>query len=864
MTVTRAWVDAASSASADWLVRTSWQAGVLIVALVAIQLVLGHKRLAPRWAYALWMLVVVRLLMPAVPQSPWSVFNLKAPSWAREMREASPAREHRVAEATRPRVDDSRLPQGTRVTVGIIDGPERHVTSSVVLPTANASHVASAPVSSTQSVNWKQALAIVWIGGAGIAIARVLAVLLASRRRIRKGAAADTKTLDLLDRCRREMGMGERTAPRIVLTDAVSGPALFGFVRPVLLVPPKLLRELSREELRFVLLHELAHLRRRDPLANALLVLASAVHWFNPLVRFALARLRAERELACDELVMSRVEHSPATAGPAESYGQAVLRVAQTLRPSRRTRRVPVAAVGMIHTRSQLRRRIAMIATYTPPAVTGRRSSRLPRVALPVLLVLLVASCALTDGATKPAAKAADKPAPETGAAKSDAPSAGPASPSIPANAEPAGHTDATMQSVLDRNLPELKFDGQPFSDVMNFLRDVSNVNLVVDWRGLEAAGIDRNTPITENVHNIPFAKALQIVLDDAGGGTTKLGYTIDGNILKVTTQEEISKNTVTRVYDIRDLLVEIPDFENPRHANTPAPQTRPADPAKRRADHIEQICDLIKESVDVDSWRENGGSVGSMRELDGQLIVTQTEVNHRDLAKLLEQLREPRSLQVVVETRFVTLDPTALDDSLRQKLAPSFETQVGKPGVSFLTDDDVQALLRASNQSKESTIVTAPRLTLFSGQRAYVTVATQRAYVSSYSLEREHDGKSRWEPNISVTEAGVEVDVSATVSADRKNVMLTLRPELTRLVALRDEPFKGPADAPKDLFVQVPQVTAQRLQTSASVPDRQTLLLGGVVADVDATGQPSTRPTGNLYILVKPTLLAQREVAAK
>jgi type II secretory pathway component GspD/PulD (secretin) len=252
------------------------------------------------------------------------------------------------------------------------------------------------------------------------------------------------------------------------------------------------------------------------------------------------------------------------------------------------------------------------------------------------------------------------------------------------------------------------------------------------------------------------------------------------------------------------------------------------------------------------------------MRELDGQLIVTQTQVNHRDLAKLLEQLREPRSLQVSIEARFITLDPTKLDESLRQKLSPSFEGKADKPGVSFLTDDDVQAVIRASQQSKESEIVTAPRLTLFNGQRAFVQVQTQRAYVSGYSLEVGHDGKQRWEPKVSVTQAGIELDASATASADRKYVTLTLRPELTRLVAMTNQPFNGPPDAPKDLMVQVPQITAQRLQTSASVPDRQTLLLGGLVADVDSTGQPTTRPSGNLYILVKPTLIAQREVAAK
>jgi beta-lactamase regulating signal transducer with metallopeptidase domain len=861
MAGTRALVDGASTASADWLVRTSWQAGILIVAIVAIQLLLGHKRLPPRWAYALWMLVVVRLLMPAVPQSPWSVFNLKVPSWARGVEEArsvnaSPAGP--AAKAAIPRNEPARIPTGTRVTVGIIDGPKRHVTSSVVVAPDNMKRSAVAPITPTP-FHWKLSVVIVWLAGVAIALARVLVSVLALRRRIGDGKAADSETLDLLHRCGCEIGLSKGTLPRVVVTDAVSGPALFGFVRPVLLLPPRLLTNLSREELRFVLLHELAHLRRRDPLANALLVLASAVHWFNPLVRFALTRLRAERELACDELVMAQVDRSPTTsAPPADAYGQAVLRVAQALRPS--ARRVPVAAVGMIHTGSQLRRRIAMIATYTPPAA-GRRSSRLPRVALPVLLVLLVASCALTDGATKPAAKAAENPAPGVGAAKSDV-AAAPvsASTSMPANAEPAGHTDATMQAVLDRNLPELKFDAQPLNDVMNFLRDVSIVNLVVDWRALEAAGIDRNTPITESVHNIPFAKALQIVLDDAGGGTTKLGYAIDGNIVKVSTAEELSKYTLTRVYDIRDLIVEIPDFST--GPTFSLPQTRP-DPAKQRADHIQEVTDLIKETVDPDSWRENGGTVGAMREIQGQLIVTQTPQIHQQIAALLTQLREPRGVQVMVESRFVTLDPATLDESLRQKLMPSFQSK-DKPGVAFLTDEDVQAVLGATKQQEQSTIITAPRLTLFNGQRAYVMVGTDRAYVSGFTATKQGDGKTKWEPETSIAHAGVTLDVSATCSADRKYVTLTLRPESSRLVGMSTKPFPGPADAPKDLMVEVPQITAQRLQTSASIPDRQTLLLGGVVADVDATGQPTTRPSGNFYIMVKPTLIVQREVEAK
>jgi beta-lactamase regulating signal transducer with metallopeptidase domain len=65
------------------------------------------------------------------------------------------------------------------------------------------------------------------------------------------------------------------------------------------------LRSFSTEELRFVFLHELAHVRRRDILMSWLMALLQVVHWFNPLVWFAFSRWRADRELACDALKRS-------------------------------------------------------------------------------------------------------------------------------------------------------------------------------------------------------------------------------------------------------------------------------------------------------------------------------------------------------------------------------------------------------------------------------------------------------------------------------------------------------------------------------------------------------------------------------
>src|SRR5687768_14545340 len=87
---------AVSESVAAWLVRTSWQAAVL-VALVAIVQVAFRRVLPPRWAFALWMLVVVRLLMPVLPASPWRVFNVAMPG--------GPAR-NAVVEPAQPQAAD--------------------------------------------------------------------------------------------------------------------------------------------------------------------------------------------------------------------------------------------------------------------------------------------------------------------------------------------------------------------------------------------------------------------------------------------------------------------------------------------------------------------------------------------------------------------------------------------------------------------------------------------------------------------------------------------------------------------------------------------------------------------------------------
>jgi type II secretory pathway component GspD/PulD (secretin) len=403
---------------------------------------------------------------------------------------------------------------------------------------------------------------------------------------------------------------------------------------------------------------------------------------------------------------------------------------------------------------------------------------------------------------------------------------------------------------------------------------------------------------VTSRLYDVKSSKALQVILDSVSTPKLRLGYSVDEGVVTVTTVEEIQHQMIsTRLYDIRDLLVQPPDADPQPGVLGLSPTTRPADtgaarqneqnrlPPKTRDELVKDIVHLVTDTVATDTWKENGGSIGAIKELSGQLIVNQTPENHRLLATLLEQLRETKGIQVTVEARFVTCDEDVLGRLLKEwgKAAPAgmnpttlpeLPTPRGSQGRVptgvFLDDKQVDQLLRVARAENENVVVSAPRMTLFNGQRAYVLASTQQPYVQDYAAIAR-GGEVRYEPAMGIAEMGVLTDIQATVSADRHYATLTIHPKLTTLVGMNTLPWPG-RPAGSNLTVQVPDMKTTEMRTTVSVPDGGTVLLGGLEYPGPAAGPttgPSTkpattRPERNMVLLVKPRLLLQRERAQR
>ncbi|MGH9176270.1 MAG: M56 family metallopeptidase [Vicinamibacterales bacterium] len=173
-----------------------------------------------------------------------------------------------------------------------------------------------------------------------------------SLRRVRLSGRAVTEGTCYEDLCTAAEALSIDTKPALIVTDAVDAPIAIGVRSPAILLPTISTTRLTRNELRLVLAHELAHHKMRDLLGELGLGLATAMWWFHPAVWALAARMRELREERCDALVVR-------TFTDAETYCRAILAVAAT--------RLPPPSIAMRRHGHPLGRRFERLLTYRDP-----------------------------------------------------------------------------------------------------------------------------------------------------------------------------------------------------------------------------------------------------------------------------------------------------------------------------------------------------------------------------------------------------------------------------------------------------------------------------------------------------------------
>jgi hypothetical protein len=413
----------------------------------------------------------------------------------------------------------------------------------------------------------------------------------------------DPASTELLASCCQAMGV--RRIPELLTAPMNSGPALVGMWKPRLLLPHCVVNDFPGGEIRLILLHELAHLKRRDVAVNYLLAIFEAVHWFNPLVWLAFWRMRAERELACDEAVLRLTPLRERCA-----YGSTILKLIEALCGGG----APAGALGVIQHNTLMHRRITMIAHFNGT----RRNGSATGVMLSLFLIGAAAVSAVraqqappasTQTPAQPDAKnpaidqarqaveaagATPQPAlvapPAVGLAPAmPNPLANPAAPPLLPGAPPgiapapnqplagmpqnpygatdpiaAQPPDGAILTVEDtaanqsnaktteklRRPQAAQFNGLPFRDVLTNLADAGGIDIVVDEKALADVGVDSSAAaVTMNIREPrPLEQLLELAMRLA---SRDLDYSLVNGVVFVSTRAELARHVITRAYGV-------------------------------------------------------------------------------------------------------------------------------------------------------------------------------------------------------------------------------------------------------------------------------------------------------------------------
>jgi bla regulator protein BlaR1 len=359
------------------LAHASWQAAVLGI-LVLVTTWLFRSWLTARWRFALWLVVVVRFALPITMAAGWSLFSL--------FQQSPPAQV--VMDV--PQASTS-ISERSTTEVVLVKPLDKQATVPSLPSVEEIPGTVEPPQQPTSSLSWVHLVGGIWLVVLTLLLGRQAIMALRFRNQCKQWSTPIESALDeLFARCLKETELNRKVSLR--LAPGNLGPGTFGIWKPVVVVPEKLIGQLSDSELRLLLLHEFEHIRRRDVLIDRLSSLVVAVHWFNPIAWLTLHSLRRERELACDEAVLSRLSDSEP-----RQYGHALLQIAQRL-----PRLAPPATtIGIFGNERFLIRRIQMIASY-------RQSGRLQQAfGSTILAALLVFG--LTDAKPKEAAAVEEK-----------------------------------------------------------------------------------------------------------------------------------------------------------------------------------------------------------------------------------------------------------------------------------------------------------------------------------------------------------------------------------------------------------------------------------------------------------------------
>lgn len=307
------------------VLETSIYGSIVAVFIMVLKSILKYK-ISPKWHYIIWIVLIVKLIVPFGPSSHISIFNV-------------------IQTKT-----ENYKPEDTTYTSLNMEDKNQGKTIPSLQYTNENSTVKENEQSRKKKTVIKNYFFYIWIAGEVIMFTYIIYTNYILTRKLKDKMIMNGREINLIfNECKIKMGV--KRDIEIVLQNITKMPVLFGLLKPKILISRDTLN-LSTKQISYILMHELAHYKRKDILINYILIILQMVHWFNPIIWYSFIKIREDMELAADEKVLEVLQYEEH-----KEYGKTLLVMLEKINSPK----VEPKLIGMVDNKKSIERRIKMI-----------------------------------------------------------------------------------------------------------------------------------------------------------------------------------------------------------------------------------------------------------------------------------------------------------------------------------------------------------------------------------------------------------------------------------------------------------------------------------------------------------------------
>ncbi|MTI60945.1 MAG: extracellular solute-binding protein [Firmicutes bacterium] len=276
------------------------------------------QKISAFWHYSIWLILLIRLIIPYAPESNLSIFNLFINTQKQTEEIQSPLIQMDYNSIKTNNEEDINILQQENSEQNLLSDPyyskiplPENKKNLILLNTlVNQGDYLSYLSANNPNKHSKQIFrtaSIIWLLGVSITAIFIILIQISFIFKIKKLSICNDKEANvILKNCKEKLKIRKKIP--LILDPMINTPSLMGIINSKIIISPNCIELLTADELKYVFIHELAHYKQKDIIIRWILILLQILHWFNPVLWFAFDRIRQDSEQACDARVLSNIE----------------------------------------------------------------------------------------------------------------------------------------------------------------------------------------------------------------------------------------------------------------------------------------------------------------------------------------------------------------------------------------------------------------------------------------------------------------------------------------------------------------------------------------------------------------------------